>query len=230
MISSHPLIQVENLCKSYRIGDGDVYALKHINLKISSGELIALMGPSGSGKSTLLHLLGCLDCPSEGHYLLNSQDISLLNDTELSLIRASRIGFVFQTFNLIPQLNVFENIEIPFLYQSFSLTESEIHQRILLAVEKVKLQHRLYHLPSQLSGGETQRVAIARALAIEPLLILADEPTGNLDTETGQTILQLFQELNEKGTTLVIVTHDKHVAAHCKRVVHMCDGKIVENF
>jgi putative ABC transport system ATP-binding protein len=223
----HPFIYVENLSKSYLLEHGKIHALRNINLKIDAGQSVAIMGPSGSGKSTLLHLLGCLDRPTEGRYLLNEQDISHLNDAELSLVRASQIGFVFQSFNLISQLNVFENVEVPFLYQTTSLSEKEIQERILFAIERVKLQHRLYHLPSQLSGGEAQRVAIARALAIHPLLILADEPTGNLDTETGQTILQLFQELNTQGVTLVIVTHDQGVADHCQRMVCMQDGQIV---
>jgi putative ABC transport system ATP-binding protein len=226
-MNQHPLVCVENLSKSYQLRHGIVHALRQIDLKIDSGESIAIMGPSGSGKSTLLHLLGCLDRPTIGRYLLNNQDISTLNDTQLALLRSSQIGFVFQSFNLIPQLNVFENVEVPFLYQSFAWSEEEIRQRILHAIERVKLTHRLTHLPSQLSGGETQRVAIARALAIHPLLILADEPTGNLDSETGQTILQLFRELNEQGVTLVIVTHDERVGAHCRRIIRMEDGQIV---
>lgn len=225
-MSQHLLVNVENLSKSYRFAHGVVHALRQIDLKIYSGQSVAIMGPSGSGKSTFLHLLGCLDCPTAGRYLLKGQDVSCLSDAELALLRASQIGFVFQSFNLIPQLNVFENVEVPFLYQSVSLSEKEIRQRILYAIERVKLQDRLYHLPSQLSGGEIQRVAIARALAIHPLLILADEPTGNLDRATGSGILQLFQELNEQGSTLVIVTHDEHVGAHCQRIVHMCDGHL----
>lgn len=230
MMKSPLLVQLKNFSKSYAFAQGHiVHALKQVNLQIRAGESVVIMGPSGSGKSTLLHLLGCLDRPTTGHYLLNNQDISHLSDAELALLRASQIGFVFQSFNLIPQLNVFENIEVPFLYQTVPLPEQEVHQRILTAIERVKLQHRLYHLPSQLSGGETQRVAIARALAIQPLLILADEPTGNLDTETGKTILQLFQELNEQGVTLIIVTHDEKVGQHCQRMVRMCDGQIISD-
>lgn len=226
-MSEHPLVYVENLSKAYQLGHGIVHALRQIELKIDSGQSVAIMGASGSGKSTLLHLLGCLDRPTTGRYLLNNQDVSSLSDAQLAILRASQIGFVFQSFNLIPQLNVFENVEVPFLYQSHPLSEEAIHQRIIYAIERVKLQHRLYHLPSQLSGGETQRVAIARALAIHPLLILADEPTGNLDTETGKTILQLFRELNEQGVTLVIVTHDERVGANCQRIVRMQDGQVV---
>jgi putative ABC transport system ATP-binding protein len=203
--------------------------LHPIDLTIEAGQSVAIMGPSGSGKSTLLHLLGCLDQPSTGNYWLQERDVSSLSDHQLALLRATQIGFVFQSFNLIPQLNVFENIEVPFLYQSKALSQKEIRQRILFAIECVKLQHRLYHLPSQLSGGESQRVAIARALAIDPLLILADEPTGNLDSETGQMILQILHELNQRGVTLVIVTHDIKVAAHCQRVVQMQDGTMFLN-
>jgi len=223
-----PLVCVENLSKSYLLGHGIVHALRQVNLIIYPGQSIAIMGPSGSGKSTLLHLLGCLDKPTTGRYLLNGQDVSSFNDAELATLRASQIGFVFQSFNLIPQLNVLENVEVPFLYQSYMLSEKEIKRRILYAIERVNLLHRMHHLPSQLSGGETQRVAIARALAIQPLIILADEPTGNLDTETGQMILHLFQELNAQGATVVVVTHDERVAGHCQEILHMQDGFIVQ--
>lgn len=204
---------------------GTVHAIRNINLEISSSEFIAIMGPSGSGKSTLLHLLGCLDTPSEGSYLLNNQNISHLNDTELALIRSSQIGFVFQSFNLIPQLNVYENVEVPFLYQQIPAKKKE--EKILQSIERVGLKQRMFHLPSQLSGGETQRVAIARALAIEPLLILADEPTGNLDSETGKTILKLFQELNCQGATIILITHDEQVGAYCQRILRMRDGCLI---
>jgi putative ABC transport system ATP-binding protein len=226
-ISSQPVVKVEKLTKSYPLSQGIFHALCEVDLQIFSGQSVAIMGPSGSGKSTLLHILGCLDRPSEGSYALNGEDVLHLNDGELAVLRATNIGFVFQSFNLISQLNVFENVEVPFFYQSAVLSQKEIEERILYSIERVKLSHRLYHLPSQLSGGESQRVAIARALAIRPLLILADEPTGNLDSETGKAILQLFQELNAQGATLVIVTHDPNVAAHCQRVVHMQDGSIV---
>lgn len=221
-----PLVLIENLRKSYQLEHGMVHALKQIDLQINQGESVAIMGPSGSGKSTLLHLMGCLDQPTAGRYVLNGQDVSCLDDRELSRLRSSQIGFVFQSYNLIPQLNIYENLEIPFLYQTTPLSEECIRERILNGIEEVKLQHRLYHLPSQLSGGESQRVAIARALAIKPLLILADEPTGNLDRETGNSILQLFKELNERGTTLIMVTHDEQVGSNCRRIVQMRDGCI----
>lgn len=220
-----PVIQVHNLSKTYPMAHGLVHAIRNIDLQVLFGEFIAIMGPSGSGKSTLLHLLGCLDTPSEGSYLLNNQDISHLNDKELASIRASKIGFVFQSFNLIPQLNVYENVEVPFLYQKVDPELAK--KRIEESIERVGLKKRQYHLPSQLSGGETQRVAIARALAIDPLLILADEPTGNLDTETGKTILNLFQELNDQGVTVIIITHDANVGAFCQKIIQMKDGRIV---
>ncbi len=207
---------------------GIVQALKQVSLSIDEGESVAIVGPSGSGKSTLLHLLGCLDTPSEGIYLLNGADVSLLDDLQLSHLRATQIGFVFQSFNLIPTLNLYHNVRLPFLYGEMRCTESEINHRVLSAIEMVRLSHRSYHLPSQLSGGEMQRAAIARALAIDPLLILADEPTGNLDRETGQATLKLFQELHAAGRTIVIVTHDPSVASKCQRTIVMNDGGVVD--
>jgi putative ABC transport system ATP-binding protein len=224
-----PLVLIENLSKSYALTYGTVHALKKVDLKISPGQSLAIMGPSGSGKSTLLHILGCLDRPTEGRYLLNGHDLSSCSDAELSLLRASKIGFVFQSYNLISQLNLFENIEVPFHYQQNSLSEKETRERILYAIERVNLLHRMYHLPSQLSGGEAQRTAIARALAIQPFMILADEPTGNLDRETGESILKLLQELNAQGSTLIIVTHDEEVATYCQRFVRMQDGFVVQD-
>jgi putative ABC transport system ATP-binding protein len=226
MTSRSPyLIEVKGLSKSYQLDHGIVYALKAVDLKISSGEHIALMGPSGSGKSTLMHLLGCLDRPSSGRYLLDGDDVSELDDAALSYIRATQIGFVFQSFNLIPQLNVYENVELPFLYRNEKFDPQE---KILHAIARVGLSHRVHHRPNELSGGEIQRVAIARALAIDPMLILADEPTGNLDFKTGQSILTLFQELNRQGVTLLIVTHDAIVGKSCQKVLSMQDGELVQ--
>lgn len=223
----HPtdLVKVKNLSKVYEMGSNHVIALNKINLQIARGESVAIMGPSGSGKSTLMHLLGCLDQPTEGQYWLDGQDVSLLSDKQLSLIRSQKIGFVFQSFNLIPQLNVVENVEIPFIYQGIHVQEKK--EDIVEALKRVGLGHRLNHLPKELSGGEMQRVAIARALAINPILILADEPTGNLDYENGRSILKLFQELNTQGVTIIIVTHDAFVGDHCRRILRMHDGKIV---
>jgi putative ABC transport system ATP-binding protein len=220
-----PIIDIQAMSKSYGMEHGVVHALKATSLQVHLGESVAIMGPSGSGKSTLLHLLGCLDAPTQGAYFLDGQDVSHLGDHALALIRATKLGFVFQSFNLIPQLTVFENVEVPFLYQKADLSLSK--EQVVRSIERVGLGHRLYHRPSQLSGGEMQRVAIARALAIDPLLILADEPTGNLDSETGQHILGLFQKLNDQGVTLIMVTHDEQVGKCCQRIIRMRDGAIV---
>lgn len=219
------ILQVKQMSKSYQMGHGVVYALREVDLLIQRGEMVAIMGPSGSGKSTLMHLLGCLDRPTSGDYFLEGRDIARLDDQALSRIRSTRIGFVFQSFNLIPQLSVIENVEIPFLYQGAN--PHIYRQQSIAALEHVGLGHRLHHRPKELSGGEMQRVAIARALVINPSLILADEPTGNLDFETGNSILALFQELNRQGVTLMVVTHDEYVGQHCQRVVRMRDGRIV---
>lgn len=225
-MSCPPIIKVKELVKTYQVGQEEVRALNGVNLNIYKGDLLAIMGPSGSGKSTLMHLLGCLDSPTSGSYFLDQEDVSALSDNQLAEIRSLKIGFVFQAFNLIPQLNVIENVEIPFTYQDNPPKNAK--KRIVEALVKVGLGHRLNHHPTELSGGEMQRVAIARALAINPLLILADEPTGNLDSENGKAILSLFKELNEQDVTVIIVTHDPEVAKFCKRLVRMKDGKIVE--
>jgi putative ABC transport system ATP-binding protein len=221
-----PLIDLSCLTKTYQAGHGTVEALKNVSLRVYQGESLAVMGPSGCGKSTLLHLLGCLDSPTSGNYVLNEKDVSNLSDSELAAIRASKIGFVFQSFNLVPQLNVFENVELPFLYQSKEPPQN-LKDIIIASLLKVGLGNRLHHLPKELSGGEMQRVAIARALATEPLLILADEPTGNLDSENGHSILKLFSELNKQGVTIIVVTHDSSVANHCSRLIRMQDGSIL---
>lgn len=223
-----PIIQIRELRKCYSVGQNVVEALKHADLDIYEGDSVAIMGPSGSGKSTLLHLLGCLDSPTSGSYILNKNDISQVEDNVLAEIRARNIGFVFQSFNLIPQLNVYENVEVPFLYQKKPFPDN-LSQIIEESLNKVGLSHRLFHHPSELSGGEMQRVAIARALATDPLLILADEPTGNLDSENGKAILKLFSHLNQQGVTIIIVTHDPFVASHCQRLLRMKDGHIVED-
>jgi putative ABC transport system ATP-binding protein len=213
------------MSKSYQMGHGIVTALRHVDLQVKRGESLSIMGPSGSGKSTFMHLLGCLDRPTTGSYFLDGRDVSTLDDKALSLIRAKQIGFVFQSFNLIPQLTVLENVGVPFLYQQEK--DQKNLENIHNAIKRVGLSHRLHHLPKQLSGGEMQRVAIARALAIDPVLILADEPTGNLDHATGSSILQLFQELNAQGVTLMIVTHDEQVSQHFQRLIRMKDGAVV---
>lgn len=222
-----PIIKVKGLTKRYQIGDQTVNALRGVDLTVHRGDLLAIMGPSGSGKSTLLHLLGCLDSPSSGSYFLDDEEVSNLSDDALAHIRATKIGFVFQSFNLIPQLTVLENVEIPFLYQKAK--QQDLTETLTQALAKVGLSHRLHHHPTELSGGEMQRVAIARALATNPLLIFADEPTGNLDSGNGKAILQLFSDLNQQGVTIIIVTHDASVGANCRRLIRMQDGSIVND-
>jgi putative ABC transport system ATP-binding protein len=215
---------LQNVWKTYWLGHNRIDALKEVNLQLHQGDLIAVMGPSGSGKSTLLNILGCLDQPSEGQYLLGDRDVSDLDDNELSETRAGRIGFIFQSYNLISQLNVIENIETPLFYRGFS--EQESYERAVELAERVGLGRRKGHVPTELSGGERQRVGIARALASNPLIVLADEPTGNLDTKTGNEILELLQDVNREGTTIVLVTHDPQVAEVAHQTAHMVDGEL----
>lgn len=218
---------MKQLCKSYQLGTMELQVLRNIDVTINSGEYVAIMGPSGSGKSTLLNMIGCLDHPTSGEYWLGGRDVSLLNDDELSLIRGARIGFVFQSFNLIQQLNVVENIEVPMYYQGIS--EHESAERAKELAEMVGLGDRIKHRPAELSGGEQQRVAIARALANEPLIILADEPTGNLDSESGSGILKILTDLHKQGKTLVVVTHDESIARDAQRTIRLFDGRIKQN-
>jgi putative ABC transport system ATP-binding protein len=218
------IVAIENLCKVYQLGSLELFALRGLDLSIEQGEYVAIMGPSGSGKSTLLNVLGCLDRPTSGTYQIGGEDVSKLDDDDLSKIRGSQIGFVFQSYNLIAQLNVIENIEVPMFYKGFSEHDSAERAKELAAM--VGLGDRIKHRPSELSGGEQQRVAIARALANKPLIILADEPTGNLDSESGSEIMNILGDLHKRGTTLIIVTHDDHVAARTERSVHLLDGRI----
>ncbi|MCK4753118.1 MAG: ABC transporter ATP-binding protein [Planctomycetes bacterium] len=218
------VVDIKNLSKIYQLGSVEVAALDDIDLAIEEGEYIAIMGPSGSGKSTLLNLLGCLDRPTSGEYCLGGKDVSKLDDDELSLIRGMHIGFIFQSYNLIGQLNVIENIELPMYYQGFSEHESSAAAKKLATM--VGLGDRIKHRPMELSGGQQQRVAIARALANDPVVILADEPTGNLDSSSGADILNILDGLHQKGKTLIVVTHDDNIAAHAQRVIHLLDGKI----
>ena len=219
-----PILAMEKLCKSYWLGAMELRVLRDIDLSIGRGEYLAIMGPSGSGKSTLLNMIGCLDRPSGGRYLLGGENVSTLDDNQLSLIRGARIGFIFQSFNLINQLNVVENIEVPMYYQGISEHQSLEHA-IELA-EMVGLGDRIKHRPFELSGGQQQRVAIARALANDPLIILADEPTGNLDSQSGADILAILDRLHQQGKTLIAVTHDEGIASHSERVIHLLDGRI----
>jgi putative ABC transport system ATP-binding protein len=219
-----PILAMEQLCKSYRLGEVELQVLRSIDLTVGKGEYVAIMGPSGCGKSTLLNLIGCLDRLTSGRYLFDGQDVSLLDDDRLSQIRGRSIGFIFQSFNLIDQFNVIENIEMPMYYQGFS--EHISAERAAKLAEIVGLSDRLEHRPYQLSGGQQQRVAIARALANDPLVILADEPTGNLDSASGREILNILGDLHKQGKTIIVVTHDTEIAARTQRVLHMLDGRI----
>ena len=221
------LIRAHDLRRTYRLGPTEVHALRGVDLAVAQGEFVAIMGASGSGKSTLLHLLGCLDRPSAGAYRLDGTAVESLSDAELSRLRNQRIGFVFQAFNLILQHNVLENVELPLIYGGIGRTIR--HKRSLEILQQVGLGKKIHHRPTELSGGEVQRVAVARALAVEPLLLLADEPTGNLDTQTGEGIMKLFADLNYRGTTILMVTHNRDIAAYADRLIEMRDGRIVSD-
>lgn len=218
------VIKLENLTRYFTIGSEIIKALQGVDLEIFKNEYVALMGPSGSGKSTLMNILGCLDTPTSGRYWLNNKDVSKLVDDELAEIRNKEIGFVFQTFNLLPRLNTLENVALPLIYAGFNKQERE--QRAKEVLEQVGLKDRMTHKPNELSGGQRQRVAIARALVNRPSIILADEPTGNLDTKTSYEIMALFEEIHKNGNTIIIVTHEEDIALHTHRIVRMRDGKI----
>jgi putative ABC transport system ATP-binding protein len=224
MAGREELIHLESITKVYGVGDASVAALRDFSLTVETGESLAVMGPSGSGKSTLMNILGCLDIPTSGRYWFAGQDVSRLNETELAHVRNRRIGFVFQQFQLLPKLSAWRNVELPLLYRNVRDRRS----LALQALEQVGLSNRVDHRPSQLSGGQQQRVAIARALVTNPDLILADEPTGNLDTASSRDVLAVIRELNEQGRTIVIITHDPEVAPVAKRTVHVRDGRLVE--
>lgn len=226
-VDSDLILRLEGITKTYHMGDEVVHALNGIDLSVTTGEFLAIMGTSGSGKSTLLNMLGCLDRPTSGTYYLGDREVSRMPDDELSLVRGERIGFVFQSYNLVRQLTVLENIEVPMFYQGMNPVKAR--ERSLQLAEKVGLGERTGHRPSELSGGQQQRVAIARSLANDPLMILADEPTGNLDSRTEEEVLTLLEELNREGKTILIVTHDDHVAERARRVIRLRDGQIASD-
>ena len=220
------MIQLENIKKIFRTEEVETWALREVNLEVKKGEFVAIMGPSGCGKSTLLNILGLLDNPSEGKYLLDGKEVSTLKESERTDIRKGVIGFVFQSFNLIDELNVYENIELPLLYMGVPAKERK--RRVEAAMDRMAISHRRKHFPNQLSGGQQQRVAIARAVLANPKIILADEPTGNLDSKNGKEVMNLLSELHQEGTTVIMVTHSQHDASYADSIVRLYDGEIVE--
>lgn len=220
------MIKITNLCKVYKMGENEVHALNNVSLNIKEHEFVSIIGPSGSGKSTLMNMLGCLDVPSSGEYILDGKEIKKMSDDELAKIRNDKIGFVFQGFNLLPKLTAIENVELPLIYQG--VVAKERRERAKKALEEVGLGERVNHKPTELSGGQQQRVAIARALITNPPLILADEPTGNLDSSSGKEIMELFHKLNKNGNTIVLITHDSGVAKQAQRMIRIKDGKLTE--
>jgi putative ABC transport system ATP-binding protein len=221
------LIETDDLWKTYQMGDEQIHALRGVSIQIDRGEYVAIMGPSGSGKSTLMNLIGCLDTPSKGRYLLNGKEVSQMNDNELARIRNEEIGFVFQTFNLLPRATALHNVELPLVYAG--IAKKDRIDRAKAALDRVELTSRMHHRPNELSGGQRQRVAIARALVNNPSILLADEPTGNLDSKTGVEIMSLFEKLHGGGNTIVLVTHEADIAAQAHRVISIRDGQVAKD-
>jgi len=222
------MIEVQDISKIYKSGNVETKALRGVSFTIKKGELVAIMGPSGSGKSTLMHILGCLDTPTRGKYFLDNQDVSQLTDDELAEIRKNKIGFVFQTYNLLPRTTVLRNVTLPLVYAGISREKREEQARIALRDAGLEESH-FNHLSNQLSGGQMQRVAIARALVNNPAVIFADEPTGNLDSKTGEVVLETFQNLNQQGRTIILITHERYIAQHAKRIISIKDGEIIKD-
>ena len=218
------LIETRDLWKTYVMGSEEIHALRGVSIEIERGEYVAIMGPSGSGKSTLMNLIGCLDTPTRGSYLLNGKQVSQMNDNELARIRNEEIGFVFQTFNLLPRASALHNVELPLVYAAVPSKDRQARARA--ALDKVELSERMTHRPNELSGGQRQRVAIARALVNNPSILLADEPTGNLDSKTGNEIMGLFARLHASGNTIILVTHEADIAAYARRAIHLRDGQV----
>jgi putative ABC transport system ATP-binding protein len=218
------IIETQDLWKTYVMGSEEIHALRGVSISIEKGDYVAIMGPSGSGKSTLMNLIGCLDTPTRGSYLLNGKEVAEMNDNELARIRNEEIGFVFQTFNLLPRASALHNVELPLVYAGVSSKDRQ--ERAREALRKVELENRMSHKPNELSGGQRQRVAIARALVNNPSILLADEPTGNLDSKTGVEIMALFERLHRGGNTIILVTHEADIAAHAHRAIHLRDGQI----
>ena len=227
MPGDDPVIRLEDLNRRYRMGADYIDALGSVNLTVERGDYLAIMGPSGSGKSTLMNIIGCLDTPTGGSYWLNGKSVSAMNERQLARVRNTEIGFVFQTFNLLPRMTALANVEVPLIYAGVKRRERGEHAREVL--ETVGLADRMLHRPSEMSGGQRQRVAIARALVTKPSIVLADEPTGNLDSTTGREIMALFDRLHSEGNTLMVVTHEPHVARHARRAIHLSDGNIVKD-
>jgi putative ABC transport system ATP-binding protein len=221
------LIELKDIAKTYEVGTQEVHALRDIDLNVEANEYLAIMGPSGSGKSTLMNIVGCLDTPTEGSYRLKDTEVATMDDDELAEVRSAEIGFVFQTFNLLPRMSAFQNVELPLIYGRAARHERA--ERVWETIDAVGLRERAHHRPNELSGGQRQRVAIARALINRPSIILADEPTGNLDSTTGEEIMQIFRELSDAGNTIILVTHEQYIAEHASRIVRLLDGRIASD-